>query len=112
MTVYDDAESGGFRLQIKFAEIMQNINSHPASLDDFRFWQSARPRLGVDVTADRGYRGNLRQRFEDFERADIAGVKDAVGPTQSFDGFGSQQAVGIGDYSEGYSFLSHRLFNL
>jgi hypothetical protein len=106
------AESGGFRLQVELAEVMHHIDRHAAGFDDFGFRQTARPRGGVDVTADCGYGGNPRERFEDFGRADIAGVEDTVGPAQSFDGFGPQQAVGVGDYAERYSFLSHRLFNL
>ena len=99
VAVHDHAESGGFWLQVELAKIMQDIDGHAAGFDDFGLRQSARPRSSVDVTADRGYWGNPRERFEDFGRADIAGVDDAVGPSQSVDGFGPQQAVGVGDYS-------------
>ncbi len=98
VAVYDHAEPG-LRLQVELAAIMQDIDGHAAGFDNFSFRQNARPRGGVDVTADRGYGGNLRQLFEDFGGSDIAGVEDAVGSAQSVDGFGSQQAMGIGDYA-------------
>src|SRR3981081_3001909 len=52
------AKSGGFRLQVELAAIMQHIDGHAADSDDFSFRQNARPRSSVDVAADRGYRGN------------------------------------------------------
>jgi hypothetical protein len=96
---YDNAESGRFRLQVELAEIVKDIDGHAAGFNDFSFSQRARPGAGVDVTADRGYGSNLHERFEDFGSADVASVKDAVGPAQGFDGFGAQQAVGVGDYA-------------
>src|ERR1700674_3671225 len=108
---YDHAESGGFRLQFELTEIMQHINQDAAGFDDLGFRQRARPRGGVDVTADHGYGGNLRERFEDFGGSDIASVENAIGSAQSFDGFGPQQAVGVGDYSEGHVFLGHQFLD-
>ncbi len=67
----------------------------------------ARPGVGVDVPADRGYGRDLRKRFEDFASADVAGVEDAVGSAQGLDRLGPQQAVGVGDYAEDYGFSSH-----
>ena len=68
---------------------------------------SARPRSGVDVAADCGYGRDLRERLEDFWSADVAGVEDAVGSAQRFDGLGPQQAVRVGDYTKSYSFARH-----
>src|ERR1700687_2482919 len=99
VAIDEHAESGGFRLQVELAAIMHHIDGDAAKFKDFSFRQCARPRSSVDLTADRDYGGNLRERFEDFGGADIAGVEDAVGSAQSFDGFGPQQAVDVGDYA-------------
>ena len=95
VSVYDHAESRGFRRQVELGAIMQDIDGHTTGFDDLGFRQSARPRGGVDVTANRGYGGNLRERFEDFGSADVAGVENAIGYAQSFDGRGPQQAMGV-----------------
>jgi len=110
VAVYDHAESGGFWLQVELAEIMQDIDGQATGFDDFGCRQSARPRGGIDVAVDRGYGRDLRQRFEDSRSADVAGVEDLVGSAQGFDGRGPQQAVGVGDYAEGYWKLSHKSF--
>jgi len=97
VTVHDYAESRAFRLQIELPQIMQHIDRNVAGFNDLSFGQRARPGVGVDVAADGSYRRDLRECFEDFGCADVAGVEDAVGTAQGFDGFGTQEAVGVGD---------------
>ena len=84
------AKPCGFRFQIESAEIMQHVDRHTAGFNDFGFRQSTRPRFGIDVAADRGYRRDLRERFENFGSADVAGVEDALGSAESFDCFTAQ----------------------
>jgi len=112
VAVYDHAESGGFRLQVEAAEIMQDIDGYVSGLNDFGFGQGVRPGLRVDVAADCGYGRDLCERFEDFGSANVAGMEDAVGSAQGFDGLGPQQAVGVGDYAEGHWFLKHQFLDL
>ena len=100
VAVHHHAESGGSQLQVESAEIMQHIDGHAAGFDDFGFRQSARPGVGVDVTADRGDGRDFDKRFEDFASANVAGVEDAVGSAQGLDRLEPQQAVGVGDYAD------------
>jgi hypothetical protein len=83
VAVYHHAESGGFGLQVELAEIVQHVDRNAAGFDNFGFGQSARPGRGVNVAANRGYGRDLRERFQNFGSADIAGVEDAVGSAQS-----------------------------
>src|ERR1035437_8073381 len=107
VAVYHHAESGGSQLQVELAEIVHDIDGHAAGCDDVGLRQSARPDVGVDVTADRGYGRDLRKRFEDFGSANVACVEDAFGSAQSLDRLGPQQAVGVGDNAEDHWSLNH-----
>jgi len=85
MTVSVDhhAQPGRFRLQIETPEIVQHIDRQTADrqaagFDDFSFRQGARPRLGINVPADRRDGRNLCQRFEDFRSANVARMQNAV----------------------------------
>ena len=107
VAVDDDSESSGFGFQIELAEIVQSVNSHATRFHDFSLRQRLRPRAGIDIAANRSYGCDSRESFKNVWISDIAGVEDAVSPSQRFEGFGPQQAMGVGDYAESHCFLGH-----
>ena len=107
VAINDYAESGSFGLEVELSEIMQYINGDAAGFHDFSFGESAGPGRSVHVSSDRGYWRDLFEGFEDFWRADVAGVKDEVGSAEGFEGSGAQQTVGVRDYSNDHWFLWH-----
>jgi hypothetical protein len=90
MAVNDHAKSRHFRLQIELAEVVQHINGHAARFHDLGFSQRLCPRAGIDVAANSGNGRDFRKPFKNFRIPDVASVKNAVGPAQSFDGLGPQ----------------------
>src|ERR1039457_4897073 len=88
--VYHDAKSGGFGFQIKLSQIVQHVNRKASSFDHFGLRQCTRPGPSVDIAADRGYRRNFRERFEDLRIADVASVENAIRSAQSLESLGAQ----------------------
>jgi hypothetical protein len=92
-----DAESCSLRLQIQLREIVQDVNRDAGGLQHFGFWQPVRPGGFVDVAANRRHGREFRELFENFGRANVAGVNDLFGSAQSRDCLGTKQAVRVGN---------------
>jgi hypothetical protein len=97
MAVNHHAKSSCLGFQIDSSEVVQHINRHARDFDYFRRRQSRHPGASIDIPANRGYRRDVRELFENSRIAHIAGVEDAVGSAQGLDGLGTQQAVSVGD---------------
>ena len=93
----EHVNSAGYGIQLEFIDIVEDVDRDAARFKDLGFRQLARPRRFVDVPAYCRDGSNRRESWEDFGRADIAGVDDVLRSAQGFDGFGAKQAVGIGD---------------
>lgn len=92
-----DGKSGGLRLDIELREIVQHMDENAGYFEHFGPGQLLCPCSFVNVPAYRGDWGNCRKNFNYFGRADVSSVDDVIRAAQSFDCFGAQQAVGIGD---------------
>ena len=81
VSVDDDLQSGGFRLQIKLGEIMQDVDGNGGKFDHFSLRQPARPRALVNVASDSGDRRDTDKPVEDLGCAHVAGMDDVSGTT-------------------------------
>jgi len=52
---------------------------------------------GIDVAANSSHWSDLAEAVEDARVVDIAGVQDMVDAGEFGDGFGTEEAVGVGD---------------
>ena len=90
-------EPSGFRFQIEPRQIVQHIDGDFPDLDDFRCWQLARPCSLINVSANRRDRAKSCEFLENLRIAYVSGMNNALGPTQRFQRFRTQQAVRVGD---------------
>jgi hypothetical protein len=90
-------ESCGFRLQFELRQIVHHVDGNADDLGDFIFPKFTGPRPFVDIAADRSEGRKVCELFQDFWRANVAGVDDALRASQCQQRFGPQQAMGIGD---------------
>jgi hypothetical protein len=77
-----DLESRGFRLQFELRQIVHHVDGNADDLDDFIFRKFPSPRPFVDIAADRSQGGKDCELFQDFWRANVAGVDDVLRASQ------------------------------
>jgi hypothetical protein len=75
-------ESCGFRLQFELRQIVHHVDGNAGDLDDFIFRKFTSPRPFVDVAADRSEGRKVCELFQDFWRANVAGVDDVLRASQ------------------------------
>ena len=103
VAVDNRAESSGFGLQVELREIVEEVDGDAADFYEFGRGQFTGPGFDIHVAADGGDGSNAAERVEDFASANVARVEDVVGAAKSFDGFGAEQAVGIGNNAENHA---------
>jgi hypothetical protein len=99
-----NCEAGGSGIEVQFCQIVEDVDREAACFKHLDFGQLARPRSFVDVATYGGDGSNRGESWEDFWRADVAGVDDALRSAQGFDGFGAKQAVSVGDDADDKQF--------
>ena len=103
VSVYHRSKSGGFRLQIKLFEDVQDIDRNACDFENIRLRNLPRPGPVIYVAAHGGNRRDLRQFRKDCRIPDIAGVNDRAGSAQCLDCFRTQQSMGVGDNADDHS---------
>ena len=101
-------ESRCFRLEIQLRQIMQHVDGNPAEFNHVSLRQLARPRALIDIATHRDHGRNRSKLFEDFRRADIAGMNDVFGSVQSCNRLRPQQPVRVRDDADQDG--RHRIF--
>ena len=78
-------------------EGVDEVEEVAAELDSFGGGELGAGAVGVDVAADGGDGGDLAEGVEDVGVADVAGVEDVVDAAERGEGFGAEEAVGVGE---------------
>jgi hypothetical protein len=90
-------ESRRFGLEVQLSQIVQDIDRNTSDFEHLSFRKRAGPWPLVNVPAHPDDGSNLGKLFQYFWRADISGMNDVLRSAQTFNGFGPQQAVCVGD---------------
>ena len=100
----DDAEAGGFWVEVELFKIVQDVDRDILEVDDSGERKGRGPGLGVHVAAngDDGCYGF--EPVEDNRVADVTCMNDGLGAFQRGDRFGAEETVGIGDDAEAEGF--------
>ena len=77
-----DLESCGFRLQFELRQIVQHVDGNAGDLDDLIFRKFTSPRPIVDIAGDGSEGRKVCELFENFWRANVAGVDDVLRASQ------------------------------
>ena len=85
------------RVAVELLAVVQHQDLLPGELDSDLLGIHARPVRRIHVASDRGDRRDPRQRLDDSGPADVAGMDDVIGPGESLDRLGPEEAVGVGD---------------
>jgi hypothetical protein len=93
----DGPDAGGGRVQIEVVDGVDEIKETAAQLYGFGGVEVVEDGGRVDIAADGGEQGDLTEAVEDARVVDIAGVEDVVDAGEFGDGFGAEEAVGVGD---------------
>jgi hypothetical protein len=93
----DDVNSRRFGLQIELREIVQHVEEDACDFDCLRFRQLPRPDGFVDIAANASDRCKASEFIKDFGRTDVASVDDVRDAVQRSDGFGTKQAMRVGN---------------
>lgn len=105
MAVEDGGEFGGCGVEVERLEVVEHVEVEARARrvldeDDFGLGQAGAGVAAVDVAADGGDGGDPGERVEDGDFAHVAEVEDAVDAAEGGDGFGTEEAVGVGDDAE------------
>src|SRR5713101_1144229 len=100
------ANSSRFWFQVKSAEVVDQVDRETLDFNQLGFGQRRCPRAPIHIAAHGGYGGEFAQAVENSRITYVSGVQNAMGATQGGDGFGPQQAVGVGDDADSHAFLA------
>ena len=98
----DDCESGCLWLQVKLCQVMQHVNGNAGKFDDSSLREFPSPCTFIDVATNCCEGSNGPQLVENLRVADVAGVNDVFRSSQRLNGFGTKQAVRVGDDADEY----------
>ena len=93
----DDAETGRDGVEIKFREIVQNVDQHIVDLKYVRLRDRSGPGPLVVVPAHDCYRGQVRKLVEHLDITNVTRVDNEITAPKKCHRLGSQQAVGVGN---------------
>ena len=96
----DHGDAGDFGVYIEIVDGMDEVENVALQLDCFGFGELGACALRVYVAADAGYGGNVAECVEDRWVADVSCVEDVVDTSEGREGFGAEEAVGVGDDAE------------
>lgn len=106
----DGVKTGGRRVEVELAEIVNDIESSLADLNYLAGPKTGCPGTFIVVSANRHNGGNGLEPFQHRKRADVARVDDEFRTRECCNRFGSEQTVGIGDNADSLGYRSHRWF--
>ena len=92
-------------IDIEVRNVVHDVDSLTADVDDCRRRQRIGPRIFVVVAANSGDRRNSPQSLEDLGRADVARMNDVVDACERDLGFPAKQSVRVGDDANGLHVL-------
>ncbi len=78
MAEEDDVNSGGGRLEVEIADVVDEVERGGGGFDDFCLPQFCRPGRGVYIPANRHDRREFSQFIENFGFADVACMKNQL----------------------------------
>jgi len=95
VTGYHSGEACGRRIEVKFREVMKDIDLVAANLNDVVGRKVASPTALVVVAADRVDRCDGSESFQDGGVTDVATVDDEVRVPEHIECLGPNQTMGI-----------------
>ena len=95
MPADNDMKTSCRGIQVERMDIMKNIEENFTSFGDRCFGQTVRPVQLVNVSAHSNNWSQFTQRSENFRLAHIAGVKNQLRSTKSFQCLRTQQPVSV-----------------
>jgi hypothetical protein len=90
------------RIEVKHMQIVQHVNAASIQLDHLGLRQQGTRAASIYIPANRGDRSQLSKLVENRWIAHVAGVEDVFDAAKRLDGFGSQQAVRVGDDTDSH----------
>jgi len=93
----DRSDAGGGGVEVEVVDGVDEVEEAAAQLYGFGGVQVVEDGGGVHVAADGREGSDFAEPVEDARVVDIAGVKDVVDAIEFGDGFGTEEAVGVGD---------------
>ena len=96
----DDVDAGAGGVAIELLEIVQDVDARVGRVERGGCGKGGGPGTFVDIAADGGDGREGAEAVEDGGIADVAGVDDVIGTGERGEGFGTEQAVGVGDDSD------------
>ena len=92
-----DGDAGGLGLEVEVCDGMQHVDQMAVELDGFGGGELGGGAGRVDVAADGGDGCDDSEAVEDGDVADVPSVEDVGRAAESVEGFGAEQAVGVGE---------------
>ena len=99
MAVDHGADAGGRGVEVQVGDVVDEIEETAGEFDGFGCGKLRARARAVDVAADGGEWSDGGEAVEDGGVADVAGVEDVVNAHEGDEGFGAEEAVGVGDYA-------------
>lgn len=93
----NDAKPCGGRIDRKLCEVMQHIEQRVGCVEQIVLWDLLSPCAAIIVSANGGHRRDRGQLIDNLNIADIPRMNDEVAAMQIGYGFGSKQAMRVGD---------------
>ena len=106
MAVDDRGQAGGGGVQVQGEEFVEDVEVDAPHFHHPGLGEARGPVAPVGVAPDRVHRGEALKLAQKARVADVPGVDDEFHALQGLDGFGPQQAVGIGDDAD--EMFSHK----
>jgi len=97
MTADHRRNLGDDGIDIQIGDRMHQVKQPSAELDGIGWRKVGAVSPGIDVAANRRYRGDLFERVENAWVANVSGMKNVLDSGQRGERFGPQQSVRIGD---------------
>ena len=97
MAENDDVEVGGFGVQVERVPVVEDIEVYRSDLDYFGLGQVGCPGGCVHISANGMDGGDFGELIQDIWIADVAGMDDDLDALEGFEGFGAEEAVGVGE---------------
>src|SRR5215472_13830838 len=100
VTKNNSRETSRLGLQVEASDVVKNVDLKSIGAENVRLGEFTRPCFAIDVAGHHREWCNAPQSVHNSRVAHIAGVNDVIGTAEGLDGFGSKQAVRIGDHAD------------
>jgi len=97
MTGHDDVDAARDRIDLQSLQIVQNVDRFSRKSHDLGFRVCNSPVVDINISSDRGNRGDATQRVYNFGTSDVAAMNDVIDASQATLRLRPEQPMRVGD---------------